>query len=418
MRKLTILGASVRAAAQAALRAGFAPYAIDLFADRDLAATCPSVRIGRYPQDFLTALAAAPDGPWMYTGGLENFPQLVDRLAEIRPLLGNRGDVLRAVRDPSRLARAVRSAGIPFPETPIRSAAETWLIKPRRSSGGHRIRFALPEELLQPPRGTYLQRYVEGEASSAVFIAAGGRAILLGVSRQLLGRDFGLDAPFLYVGSIAPLLLRPDERAKLEMLANTLAATFGLTGLFNVDFVRTADDLWPVEVNPRYSASVEILERITAMNFVALHVAAFENRSLPACITASPRSFAGKAVVYARRSGVTPPALDELVNRWNQTASPPLIADLSHVGEPIRAGQPVVTVFAEGTADAEASLRSRVAQVQQALANIDDAPRPERWRPARRPRPSPPPAPPGSVSSSDRQSAARSRGGRPARRSP
>src|SRR6266481_3262332 len=105
MQSLIVLGASARAAAFSARRAGFQPYAIDLFADRDLAAICPAEKIRRYPYDFLVSLAAAPRAPWIYTGGLENFPRLVDLLATLRPLLGNPGSVLRQVRDPLRLAR-------------------------------------------------------------------------------------------------------------------------------------------------------------------------------------------------------------------------------------------------------------------------------------------------------------------------
>src|SRR5437879_3212295 len=98
--QVIIVGASVRAAAYSATRAGLEPYAIDLFADRDLTAICPAVSIERYPYDFLPQLAAAPRAPWIYTGGLENYPSLVDKLAAIRPLMGNSGCVLRAVRDP------------------------------------------------------------------------------------------------------------------------------------------------------------------------------------------------------------------------------------------------------------------------------------------------------------------------------
>src|SRR5262245_55333161 len=85
-RTLILLGASVRAAAFSATRAGFRPYAIDRFADRDLAALGPAVKIVRYPTDFLSAIEAAPSAPWVYTGGLENHPRLVDRLARLRPL--------------------------------------------------------------------------------------------------------------------------------------------------------------------------------------------------------------------------------------------------------------------------------------------------------------------------------------------
>src|SRR5262245_27937962 len=210
MRSLTLLGASVRAAALSALRAGFTPHAVDRFADRDLLSICAAVKIRRYPEEFLSSLAAAPQAPWIYTGGLENHPRLIERLATIRPLWGNQGDVLRQVRDPLRLAEAARDAGCLAPRlgtiAGIPSGATTeWLVKPRRSSGGLGIHFASPDEMVRPPRGAFLQEYVAGESASAVLVAAGGRATLLGITRQLHGRDFGLDRPFLYIGSIGPL---------------------------------------------------------------------------------------------------------------------------------------------------------------------------------------------------------------------
>ena len=119
MRPLILLGASVRAAAYSALRADYTPYGIDLFADRDLAALGPAVKVASFPSEFLTALATAPQATWLYTGGLENYPRLVDRLADIRPLFGNPGHVLRQVRDPQRLMAAAIEAGCRFPQNPI-----------------------------------------------------------------------------------------------------------------------------------------------------------------------------------------------------------------------------------------------------------------------------------------------------------
>src|SRR5438128_59838 len=88
---LLIVGASVRAAAFSALRAGFHPWCIDLFADRDLCCRVPCHRIARrnYPEAIESVLHDAPPGPWMYTGGLENYPTLVDEWSVHRPLLGN-----------------------------------------------------------------------------------------------------------------------------------------------------------------------------------------------------------------------------------------------------------------------------------------------------------------------------------------
>src|SRR4051794_30449688 len=97
---LLIAGASVRAAAASALRAGYAPWCVDLFGDADLERACPVrvVPLKRYPDALVAALAEGPPGPWMYTGAIENRPDLIECVD--RPLLGNPADIVRAVRDP------------------------------------------------------------------------------------------------------------------------------------------------------------------------------------------------------------------------------------------------------------------------------------------------------------------------------
>src|SRR5438067_508062 len=97
-----IVGASTRAAAFSALRAGLRPWCADLFADVDLQHACPALRIAGsdYPHGLERMLALAPPGPWLYTGALENRPAFVERLAQLRPLWGNDQAVLRRVRRP------------------------------------------------------------------------------------------------------------------------------------------------------------------------------------------------------------------------------------------------------------------------------------------------------------------------------
>lgn len=384
MKQLIILGANARAAAYSAHRAGFEPFAIDLFGDRDLADVGPVVRIERYPSGFLAALNDTPHAPWIYTGGLENYPRLIERLAAVRPLWGNRGAGLRAVRDPARLAEVVSEAGLPFPRT-IRML-ETgqdqtrWLVKRRRSSGGLGVRFAAASDLRSPPRGTILQEYIEGQAASATFVAAGGKAAFLGASRQLLGHEIGMESrPFLYAGSIGPLELGGDEIQTLQSLADLLAGRFVLVGLFGVDFVRTEDALWPIEVNPRYTASVEALERATGRDFLALHAAACEAGAIPAGMPRKAAMFVGKRIVYARRDATVLPEFDVLLGRWNETGQPPAIADLPRIGQTIRAGQPVVTVFAAGSSESVVKVRleAMAKEVEQRLGELPNTVNPE-----------------------------------------
>src|SRR5436305_512296 len=129
---LLLFGASARAAAFSALRAGLRPWCADLFGDTDLRAVCPTLTLAikEYPEGFLRAAAAGPPGPWLYTGGLENRPALVDALARRRPLWGNRGDVLRRVRSPAAVAALLHAAGLPCPEVrtdPAGLSAGRWL---------------------------------------------------------------------------------------------------------------------------------------------------------------------------------------------------------------------------------------------------------------------------------------------------
>jgi uncharacterized protein len=312
----------------------------------------------------------------MYCGGLENHPRLVDRLANIRPLAGNPGDVLRQVRDLQQLMAAATDAGCEFPKTLFSAAdspatGETWLIKPRRSSGGTSIRIAPPAKGLHPPRGAYLQQHINGEAASAVFIAAGGHARLIGATRQILGRDFGLPLPFLYVGSLGPLLLSDAETTRLRSLGKILAERFGLVGLFNIDFVRHDDRLWIIEVNPRYSASMEVIESAFDVKLLEWHLLACESSILPSFASPVVRRHAGKMVLYARHNGIVPPSLDDLARDWNTDPHWPGLVDLPQTGETLQAGQPAVTVLARGDSSQSVidQLHHRATTIEKLLAD-------------------------------------------------
>ncbi len=87
---LILFGASVRAAAFSAIRAGLRPWCCDLFADADLQNVCPARALppADYPEGFVEVCARAPAGPWMYTGALENYPALIERMSKLRTLWG------------------------------------------------------------------------------------------------------------------------------------------------------------------------------------------------------------------------------------------------------------------------------------------------------------------------------------------
>src|SRR4051812_30882182 len=201
---LAIVGAITRSCAASALRSGFQPLAADLFADADLRRIATATRISPYPEGFLDWMRTVEPPAWMYTGALENHPELVDQMAWIAPLLGNPGDVLARVRSPWDLSRALQNAGLLFPETLPSGAGlpqdGTWLVKTYRGASGSGVR-ALSGEEIGP---AVYQRRVDGIACAAVYVAAEGAATILGVTRQLVGEPWLGARTFQYAGSVGP----------------------------------------------------------------------------------------------------------------------------------------------------------------------------------------------------------------------
>ena len=77
--------------------------------------TPSAARAGQYPPALLDILRDAPPRPWMYTGGLENHPNLIRRMAEVRPLWGNGPNALRRLPVAVHVERILRRGGTAGP---------------------------------------------------------------------------------------------------------------------------------------------------------------------------------------------------------------------------------------------------------------------------------------------------------------
>jgi predicted ATP-grasp superfamily ATP-dependent carboligase len=391
---LAIIGASTRAAAASAVRAGFQPLAADLFADADLRRIATSTRVSPYPEGFIDWLRALEPPAWMYTGALENHPELVDQMAWIAPLLGNPGDVLARIRSPWELANALRSAGLLFPETRATNGGlpqdGTWLTKTYRGASGSGVRVLLRETGRQVDKETRresrrepaakspclpvslspclaYQRRMDGTPCAAVYVAAAGAATLLGITRQLIGEPWLGSHRFQYAGSIGPWPVSAAARDALTRIGNVLADRFDLAGLFGVDFILNGDEVWTLEVNPRYTASVEIVERCTGASAIAAHVDACRESEIrnPKSGIRNPMSH-GKAILFAKRDIVISSEFADYTMSEALRKPWPAMADVSSAGTPIENGRPILTIFAEGAtaSDVERLLRQQAAELE------------------------------------------------------
>ena len=376
IRKLAIVGASVRAAAFSALRAGYEVVAADLFADADLQQACPAEHVAGYPEGLTKWLASTPCDAWMYTGALENHAELVDRMAAIKPLLGNGGSMLRRARDPLVLQQELVNAGLAFPETtasPVGLPLDgSWLCKTYRGASGAGVRRLCDEsQLMRAARShAYFQRYVEGMPAAATFVVSTYGELLLGVTRQLLGPDTTGAERWRYCGSIGPLPTSAEASQQLDTLGKLLSRRFHLRGLIGVDLVIDNDRVWVLEINPRYSASVEIVERSCGASPIALHVAACTETMManhPVASTPADELAHGKAILIARQDMIiTNSFFCWAMERTGVEPERRELADVSPVGARIPAGGPVLTVFASGR-DCEKRLGERLAEVERRL---------------------------------------------------
>lgn len=371
---LLILGASTRAAAFSALRAGLHPFCGDLFADRDLEARCPVAAVpGKcYPEGLMDVARQAPPGPWIYTGGLENRPEIVERISLSRDLWGNPPEVLRRARDPYRVAACLQRAGLPVPAlsaSPEGIVSDgSWLAKPYRSAGGSKIH-AWRGRALPSTTDYYFQQRVSGPACAAIYVADGKRASLIGFSEQLVGQRFLHARPFAYCGSIAPLGMGPETTAAFMRVGECLAEEFGLLGLFGVDAILHEGLPWIVEINPRYTASVELIEYASGIQLMALHRAVFVQAGPCLSPTKPPHSgVVGKAILFAPQT-LEVPDLQNWMKLPADLHGMPQVADIPQQGSRIRRGRPILTVFcrAGGREECLEGLQTRCSELWSAL---------------------------------------------------
>lgn len=374
---VVIVGVSTRAAAESAARAGYDVTAIDAFGDLDQHPRVRALSVPREtgrrfsPASAARFAAAVTSEAAMYVSGFENHPRAVATLARGRMLWGNTPDVLRRVRNPSALRHSLIRHGFSAPD--IRTSAPTygpdsesdWLVKPLASGGGHRVR----PWSGRVARGCYLQALVRGRPGSVVFVAARDHVVPLGVTIQLVGDcAFGASG-YRYCGS----LLRDPKAggatatrlaSRAIAAAHHVTGAFGLVGVNGLDFIDRVSEPVPIEVNPRWSASMELVERAYGLSVFAAHADACRWGTLPEfrCDTAVRSApVVGKAIVFARRSVTMGDT-----RRWVGDDS---VRDVPHPGERMRSGQPVCTVFASGATEDDCyhALAARAARVYRDL---------------------------------------------------
>ncbi|WP_152543625.1 ATP-grasp domain-containing protein, partial [Methylibium sp. T29] len=186
---------------------------------------------------------------------------------------------------PGRLLRHARLAGPAAPRGAVRrpDPPSGWLRKEARGTGGWHIRPADDPHPADPEQQPYYQREAPGTPMSALFLANGREARVLGIS-ELIVRPLGAHHPHVYRGAIGPVALPAALAVGLDTTLHTLVAAFGLRGLCSLDFLLDGDHWSLLEINPRPSASAALYGDHLA--WMRAHVGACLQGTLPSAETA------------------------------------------------------------------------------------------------------------------------------------
>lgn len=272
--------------------------------------------------------------------GFERMPDLIDELAKQFPLAGNAGAQVRRVKDPRWLTEQCALQGIPHPEIVFDPPKDRqgWVAKTAGGAGGMHIRNVTGEKDVSESDGRYFQRRVEGDSISALFVADGATAHIVGFSEQWTSPV--PNSPYRYGGAARLTQFPAEQAATVQQWLDALTEAANLYGLCSADFIRDGETMWLIEINPRPGATPDIFDSAEAP-LISAHIAAC--RSEPFELPNYTDS-AASMIAYAGEPIASFPEMD-----W-----PDWAADRQAAGSKLAAGDPVCTVLANGPTAREA----------------------------------------------------------------
>jgi methenyltetrahydromethanopterin cyclohydrolase len=332
---LLIVAGSGRLLAEAAARAGIKPLVIDLFGDADMRhAAVDSITIPALDTAHLMAsveyfVRHYPARHLVYGSGLEPHPESLGDLNGRIRILGNSPETFTRLQNKAEFFSVLNELKIPFPEVAFAAPPEKdgrWLVKPRQGQGGAGIRRYGPD--CPAPSSVYWQRFEPGTSHSALFLANGQEARVMGFNTQW-AVDLPPDQEFMFAGIVNDCPLSIEQQSTIMGWLSRCVPVFGLKGINSLDFVKTGDRLLVLEINARPSASMQLYD-----GALCGHILAAQGR-FPDKIP-DRSGVRGMQIVYAESDWRVPAGFE-----W-----PEGCVDRPEAGSLCRKGQPVCSIIA------------------------------------------------------------------------
>ena len=319
MEKVLVVGSNTRPVASSFKKLGYTVYAVDYFYTADLVEASDYRRSVLSPDPYLSSGNFAEDfQPSLLRDAAEEFMDEVDFIIctsgaspEDFPrdkILGNKHT--SPVEDKYKLYKRL-NGDFKLPETylvsdvhdaievGLQNPEKRFLLKPLSGSGGVGIMNLTDADETCDIGEAVLQEIVDGVSVSASVMAGEEGAQTILTSRQLIGDvELGQLEPYGYCGNLAPYPL-PHE---VGLIAEEVVETLKLTGSNGVDMIRSHDETYVIEVNPRFQGTFECAEACLGLNMAEAHMKMCMggNFNVP-----KPKNFAVKKIIFAKERSLT-----------------------------------------------------------------------------------------------------------------
>ncbi len=288
----------------------------------------------------------------VYGSGFEAQPDLLARIEQRLPVLGNKPIVVRNLKRALQFFTLLDALHIPHPEVSFKPLENNtgWLQKHAGGSGGTHV---LPAPAgVAPQKGYYYQREVAGAPASMLFLANGSSISVIGFNQQWVAISSSM--PFRYGGIVGHASFSADIKQQFMQAALKLTSAVGLRGLNSLDAMIENGKISVLEINPRLSSTFDLYQS-PMCNLLDLHVKACGGE-LGDC-SQIPMVAKARHVVYASNDLVVSGDF-----QW-----PEWVADVPMPHSAIANDNPICTVLAEA-ADAVTAQ----AMVLQRKARLDE----------------------------------------------
>ena len=285
------------------------------------------------------------------TSGFDGRVDIWKKIKSFKGIIGNSPETIENVRDMSVLSKFCNEKQIKFPNYVDlgfndKSFELTFpiIIKPKSSGGGQNIHYfknledfnKLKKNIL--PKSNFIaQEFIKGLDISATISCNGKNASVIAITKQILGEKFlGAASNFLYCGNVIPFNVNDKIYEEIERISNEITKKFQLKGINGMDFILTDDDLYLIEVNPRFPGTMELIESLLNKNLFYEHV---KSSKFGKISQYNPRisKIGIKFIVYAQK--------DFIVRNLKQIQG---IHDIPRPGTHLKKGDPICSILLIG----------------------------------------------------------------------